>query len=302
MMEIKYFTNDKIDKQKWDNCISNAGNSLIYAYSFYLDAMAKNWDALILNDYETVMPLTWNKKYGIRYLYQPPFTQQLGIFSQQPVTANTIQAFINIIKTKFPFAEVFTNTGNIIPQTKPHTNFILPLISLYQNIRIGYKKDLLNNLKHADKMLLTYINSEDYIEAIDIYIKEYAARIPHVKKADYQAFRNLCAFLLTKNMLVIRKVLSQTNDLLAVALFLKDNKRLYNIMSTVMLSGRKLAANHFLFDQLIKEFSEKISVIDFEGSDIEGIAFFYENFGAINEPYYFFRYNSLPWPFYYLKK
>ena len=48
-------------------------NGLIYAYSFYLDTMAKHWDAFILNDYEAVMPLTWNKKYGITYYYTSPF-------------------------------------------------------------------------------------------------------------------------------------------------------------------------------------------------------------------------------------
>ena len=31
----------EIDKAKWDHCIDNAGNGLIYAYSFYLDHMAK---------------------------------------------------------------------------------------------------------------------------------------------------------------------------------------------------------------------------------------------------------------------
>ncbi|HSQ44739.1 MAG TPA: hypothetical protein VLM16_07060, partial [Ginsengibacter sp.] len=79
-MKISYLPQANIDKQKWDRCIDAAPNGLIYAYSFYLDAMSKNWDALILNDYEIVMPLTWNKKYGVYYLYQPFFTKALGIF------------------------------------------------------------------------------------------------------------------------------------------------------------------------------------------------------------------------------
>ena len=57
-MNIAYLSNKNIDKQKWDRCIDMASNGLIYAYSFYLDAMSKHWDALILNDYEIVMPLT----------------------------------------------------------------------------------------------------------------------------------------------------------------------------------------------------------------------------------------------------
>ena len=56
---IHYLTNREIDKIKWDECIDKADNGLVYAYSFYLDHMAKQWDALVWNDYEAVMPLTW---------------------------------------------------------------------------------------------------------------------------------------------------------------------------------------------------------------------------------------------------
>ncbi len=301
-MEIKYFTNKEIDKKKWDDCIANAANSLIYAYSFYLDAMAKNWDAMVLNDYEAVMPLTWNKKYGIRYLYQPPFTQQLGIFSKEPIAGKTEQAFLEIIKTRFQFAEIFINIKNIYPKVKSIANFMLALNVPYQNIYSGYKNDLVKNIKHAEKFSLAYTTSENYIEAIDIYIREYALRTPHVKESDYKAFKKLCGILLEKNRLLVRKVVSEKKELLAIAIFLNDERRLYNILSTVLPAGRTTEANHFLFDELIKEFTGKIELLDFEGSDIEGIAAFYKKFGAINHPYYFLRYNNLPWPFKYLKQ
>ncbi|MBS1975692.1 MAG: hypothetical protein JST13_15195, partial [Bacteroidetes bacterium] len=77
---IHYLQQHEIDKTRWDACISSSANGLIYACSSYLDTMSKNWDALVLRDYEAVMPLTWNKKYGVYYLYQPAFTASLGIF------------------------------------------------------------------------------------------------------------------------------------------------------------------------------------------------------------------------------
>ena len=77
---IQHLIHSEIDKIKWDACIDKARNGLIYGYSIYLDHMAKHWNGLVLNDYETVMPLIWNKKYGITYCYQPPFTQQFGLF------------------------------------------------------------------------------------------------------------------------------------------------------------------------------------------------------------------------------
>src|SRR5258705_11018399 len=97
---IQYLAHKDIDKNKWDRCIDSAGNGLIYAYSFYLDCMAMNWDALVLNDYEAVMPLTWKKKYGIHYLYQPFLTAQLGLFGNQ-INPNLFEIFLNAIPDKF---------------------------------------------------------------------------------------------------------------------------------------------------------------------------------------------------------
>src|SRR5579864_8810325 len=100
---IRYLKRPDIDTGRWDGCIHQAGNSLIYGYHYYLDHMAAGqWDALVLDDYEAVMPLPWRRKFGIRYLYQPAFTQQLGIFSKTPIP---VDSFLAEAKRHFRFAE-----------------------------------------------------------------------------------------------------------------------------------------------------------------------------------------------------
>ena len=100
--DIKYLPREAIDDTKWDACIDNAGNGLIYAYSFYLDTMADNWDALVLNDYEAVMPLTWKKKYGIYYLYQSFLVAQSGLFGEM-IDAKLQDSFLKAIPGKFRY-------------------------------------------------------------------------------------------------------------------------------------------------------------------------------------------------------
>src|SRR5437868_14283744 len=101
---------------------------MIYAYSFYLDTMAGYWDALILNDYEAVMPLTWKKKYGISYLYQPPFVAMSGIFGNN-LTADDVKAFIHAIPQKFRLIEISLNHANTIADKKTvrQNNYVLNL-------------------------------------------------------------------------------------------------------------------------------------------------------------------------------
>ena len=108
---IVYIKNIDINKHKWDACITNAGNGLIYAYSFYLDEMAKNWDALVMNDYEAVMPVTWNKKYGIYYLYQPFLCASLGVFGNN-LTSKIVHSFFKKIPAHFKYWDIYLNAAD----------------------------------------------------------------------------------------------------------------------------------------------------------------------------------------------
>ena len=66
---IRHITRDTLDVQKYDNCIANAINSRVYAYSWYLDIVADaKWDVLVLDDYKAVMPLPKRRKYFINYV------------------------------------------------------------------------------------------------------------------------------------------------------------------------------------------------------------------------------------------
>ncbi|MGZ8544622.1 MAG: hypothetical protein ACXWV0_04965, partial [Flavisolibacter sp.] len=91
---IQYLEQSAINRTLWDQCIDKAGNGLVYAYSWYLDRMADHWDALVLNDYEMVMPLPCRRKYGFYYLYQPFLTAQLGLFGND-VTEEALEKFLN---------------------------------------------------------------------------------------------------------------------------------------------------------------------------------------------------------------
>lgn len=299
---IQYITRHKIDNAKWNTCIHTASNSLIYAYSWWLDSMTVNWDALVLNDYEAVMPLTWNKKYGIKYLYQPPFTQQLGIFSQSPVPEKLTALFLSEADHHFKFAEICLNYGNPAPALTPRTNFVLPLFPSYEIISRNYKKGLTYSLKKALRYQLRYEKDYSLTKALELNHQVYGARIPHLKNEDYKKLQQACLTAHAHKALLLRAVYNEQKTLLALALLLQNNDRIYLIQSTTLPEGRKAKANHYLLDNIIREFSGKPVLLDFEGSGIPGIASFYESFGAIRQPYFFYKNNNLPWPVSLLKK
>jgi Acetyltransferase (GNAT) domain len=298
-MEIKYIPYNEIDKLKWDNCIINATNSLIYAHSFYLDnCTAKKWDALVLNDYEAVMPITFRKKYGIAYLYQPYFLQQAGLFSSKKIDERLVNIFLAEIEKRFQFAEINLNYANILSSNKKikyieRNNFILSLNNTYKNISKKFNSNFVRNIKQASKHGFNYEKVKSADELVDLYKKLYGARFEFVKKSDYDALKINCKTLLTNNNLVLRKA-SINGKIHAVIILLKDAKRLYNIAPSVTEEGRKLSANHFLYNSVIEEFAEQNLILDFEGSDLKGVANFYQSMNPINEKYISIKYNNLP--------
>jgi len=307
-LSLRYLSYQEIDKTKWDQCIRRSHNGLIYAESLYLDQIAAHWDGIVLNNYEAVMPLTWKKKLGIKYLYQPSFFQQGGIFSTEDISQDLIVKFLELAAEKFRFAEITLNFKNLpIPKDKLiksslRNNFILDLKDSYPELSANHSTYIKQRLKKAYSFPLVYEKSTDYKSAIRLYKKLYQERLPSFTDKDYRNFEKLCAILSENKRVLIRQVYhAETNELLAVVLLLKDKKRLYNMASSLMPAGKKLLANYYLYNEIIREFAGTALVLDFEGSDVPGIAYFYNKFTSTNEPYPFIRYNRLPAPIRLLK-
>jgi hypothetical protein len=261
--------------------------------------MCTAWDALVLNDYEAVMPLPWRKKWGIKYVHPPAFTQQLGIIGNE-VTNETYLKVLQLVGSKYSFGEYMFNFLNS-QIGLPKANYVLDLNRSYSSIHQNYKNVLIKNLKRAKNHQLYYQPFKNYHEVITSYQLQYGNRISHVSTSDYRNLAIVFKELEKRNQLILRRVQNENEETLAFAACPKDDKRIYFLLSVTKKNGKIKQANHFLLDQLIKEFAGRQLLLDFEGSDIPGIAHFYRNYGAEEQPYNFFRWNHLPWPICLLK-
>lgn len=308
MQALTYLTYDQIDQAKWDTRLSYAKNRLIYAESVYLNNMCDHWDAIVSDGYTYIMPLPWRKKWGITYLYQPSFFQQGGVFSEMDITQDILVAFLRKAMEHIRFAETTLNFGNNIPvnvqglSVNQRNNFILPLGKGYEKLYQSFDPYITQRIRKAAKQDLIYKHSFDTDSAISLYKSLYQQRLPSFSDDDYDRFGRLCKYYLNEKRLFIRLVHNfHSEDPLALILLLKDDRRLYNMASCLLPEGKKKLANYFLLNEVIREFSDKNILLDFEGSDIPGIAYFYEKFSEQNEPYPFIRYNFLPPPLNWIK-
>lgn len=292
----QYLTRAEIDSSKWDRCICDDRNAAVYALSVYLDHTAENWDALILGDYDTVMPLPWKRKYGIRYVYAPYFIQHLGIFGK-PVPAEKFASAVTAASTHFKWIDYNVNKGFAAAGgvSQVRTNFILALDRPYKLLREGYSPQCLNNLQKAAGRGCVYDEDVKISEAIDFFRKAYG----HLHKADakdYDRFHQLLAqsspFF---NVMAagVREIKSM--DLLFAGVIIRFKNRLYYALGAPSAKGRNARATYYFIDQLVQQEAGSGKVLDFEGSDIPNVADFYQRFGPEREEYLHITLNNLPW-------
>lgn len=296
LLHIQYLTQQQINKQKWDACIEAADNGLIYAFSFYLDTMSKHWDALVLNDYEAVMPLTWNKKYGIRYLYQPFLTAQSGVFGKK-ITGEQVDLFIQAIPGSFRFIDISLNSnnasGNLEGVSISRSNYVLDLSKPYETLFQNYRENIRRNIKKALQLGCVIQKGFDAEKVILLAVQQMKGH-GNKEAENIERFRKLYQYLHARQMATTYGVFSAQNELLASCVFFFSHNRAYYILVGNHPNGKTTGASHALIDAFIKDHAGKNMLLDFEGSDIRNLAFFYSSFGAVHEIYPAIKINRLP--------
>jgi len=305
MPTITYVTRANVNAAKWDACISQSSNGLIYGYSFYLDKMCMHWDALILDDYHAVMPLSWNKKAGIYYLYQPAFTPNLGVFGNQ-LTREMVLQFIHSIPGKFQLVEINLNPGNEYEhlseeyfESSNRNNYVLSLSKTYNQLYNAYNDNIKRNINKS-VALGCIVQTKVPIDDILLLAKKQLSNVTNLKERDYHQFKSL--FLQLEQQQQAKSYGVYLNDqLISSAAFFFGNGRAYYILVGNHPNGKTLGASHYLVDRFIADHAQQNILLDFEGSEISSLAFFYSSFGARLEHYPALRMNRLPWYIKWLK-
>lgn len=94
---------------------------------------------------------------------------------------------------------------------------------------------------------------------------------------------------------------NEKGNMIAGSLFILFKNRITFILNANNSESLENGSTHLLMDAAIRKFSQKNFIIDFEGSDVESFARFYEQYGAEKEMYGYYRHNTLPQPLRWIK-
>jgi len=279
-MQIKYLERFAIDDLRWNNCIDESINGIVYAYTWYLDIVSPNWSALIADNYEYVFPLPGVKRFGVEMLLQPLFTQQLGLFSKLHITPEILQEFIVLISQRYKYINLHLNTLNRLSErlhSKDRVTYQLDLIPPYAKIQEGYHQNTRrNNLKSTalDVSVVREIPPETFVE----FFKNNA--VVKLKALNFNQIERIVRAVKERNLGYIVGAYSQ-GALCAAAFIVNSNGKLIYLFASSSYLGMKNRAMFAVVDQVIRWNAESHLVLDFEGSMIPSVARFYAGFGAM---------------------
>ena len=293
---IQYLVNNQIDKKKWDSTIAECGN--IYAYSWYLDIVHPGWEALVEDDYQAVMPLTEGKKFGVNYLFQPYFVQQLGVFSKAPMTPEKTKTFLQAIPKKYRFAEIRLNESNTfnddLQGIEYHRNVILNLNQDYESIKANYHTNTKRNLAKAENNNLQVVDTVIPYHVVALFTDNRGALLDKWGDAEYARLTQLASVAVRRKAAFLLGVTEKgVGELLCAAIFMKTNNRITFLFSGLKQEGKDKQAMTYLLDQVIQQNANRPLTFDFEGSDDDNLARFYLGFGGTEVKYPSYAFNRL---------
>lgn len=278
---LRYLKHKEINRKKWDACIDNSINALPYAYSWYLDVVTnENWDAIILDDYAAVFPVPVKSYVVYKKVFQPFFTQQLGLFVQQEKHYSVLPECIDTLKNNFKSIYLHLNTQNTLPQVSKRITHHLNLATSYESLYKYYSSTVTKNLKAFQNKSVIF-SGDGEVDVFLAFIKKYVGdKAEGLKAKDFILLQHLVEACLQKKKGFIRFAKNTNGEILSAAFFLHSNKYLIYLAAGSSPAGRKLQSMTILMNSVIKEFSNTNCVLDFEGSMIPGIAQFYKRFGG----------------------
>ena len=291
---IKYIKRKNLDVLKYDYCIENSVQSKIYAFSWYLDIVADNWDVLVLNDYQAVMPISWRKKGFIKYVYPPLWLLELGVFSMHKEVV--IHKFLEIILKRFKYVRMRLNTENIVEKSKGIIGKKLQYISLnndYESIFKGYNRNRKRELIKAQKSDLIENWNDNPENLIKIFKDNIAKRVKGIDEKDFFNLLQLMRILLEKKTGELLTIYDTKNNLVSAAFFLKYKNEVIQLVCASDINNRKNGAHTFFNDRAIFKFQPNFDIYNFGGSSMKSIGKYYKSFGAETKEYQQIEYNNL---------
>jgi len=272
----------EIDVERWDALVADDEHGP-YDYSWYLDAVAKNWYIYVDENYTKGFAFTTDQRLGIENITVAPFVREnrfYGTWEKTEIDAAfqflQTQFYGGIFQTDFPIAE------------KKRTYQIVRKLQLAEHAR--------RNIKKAQKRDLKVAESSSIEPAFSIMCEELAQKINDFDHRHQFLLKNALKAMQQNNKLIIKEIRKENNVLGGLFFFRGKNCDLY-LKGGACDEGKKSGGMYLAMQQQISETLAQGKYFDFDGSEVPGVKRFNEYFGTEEAEYFQLSWDENPWWF-----
>jgi hypothetical protein len=302
-MNLELIRNHQINKLNWNRCINESFNGMPYAYSWYLDEVAKDtWGALVYSGksnlgYKAVFPLFIRRNYYGEYINYNPFVMDVDLYtSSDALRQEYLPIFLKEIQKRFKYIGKLVlapDENNRMVEGEKIRKYGIGLNYNYTEIYENYSADRKRNLQKA----LKYNKIEESVD-LETLLSQFQILIqPKLHyKTPYNTFeiqRKLYGMLLKNGMLKI--FAAKVDGKLAgmISIIIGKNRILTNL-SFANAIGKKHSSATALYDYLIRKFANKPLFLDSNSASSDGLQYFKQSLGYLPIDSKIIRQNDLP--------
>jgi hypothetical protein len=264
----------EIDFEKYTECLEGSEQRKYSATKDFLDITSgKQWELLVYNDYEAIMPIPFVKKFGHKIVVNPKLCQQLGVFSKKDrLEINDL--FLNFFEEKYNIWYYAFNAENkLSKQLNQRQNFLI-YPNNYENIRQKYSPKRKRKLRLDEEVLQ---NSEVKNVAVTEALEFISQNMIGAKnERDKVKFLQIFADFDKAQHLKLTAFFYHNTIINLIAVY-TDNKTIALLGTFNDKKHIKLSGSSVIIDYIISE-NIQDKIFDFEGSDVPAIEEFFRGF------------------------
>jgi len=260
----------RIDAKRWDDCVRHHNREIFSEY-WYWNAVCSSWQAWVKGDYEDVLALPAERKWGlVPFMRTPLYVKWIEGDPMQ--LREQIERFFGFKRIHLPF-EMFG--------AKKKSVQLLQL-----NEEWSASKELLKNVRKAEGEGATYTEEVTWEEFASFMKSNHPYQWPDVQQRTMQELYNAAS---DKAFGGIAGVKIQS-EWAAMQFYICNNNKGYLIQNVVASKWRNREPMPFLLNTLFAKWQSQSAnfYVNFMGSNNPGVARFNEKFGAHTAHYWEF--------------
>ncbi|MCC6724000.1 MAG: hypothetical protein IT258_05780 [Saprospiraceae bacterium] len=301
----------QIEDAAWNDFIARSPQAAPYGCAWYLDVVWSSWKAVVVSEkgqWLAVFPFKVSQKYGISYVFNPPFCQYVGLFFGEIAVKNATQEFALKKKVVKAVVEALPKSIKVFDvKFAPEFDYPLPFHWAGYELRTRYSYWLDNQVdksvifKNFEERTRTYINKAVKSGLVATAVEEVDAILSLAQKKNSYALetgllKKLWAVLRQQGVGTALEIRDADGRLHAGLIYQRFGTKLLHLFSAYDPDLGNQGGMPFAIWRSIELAGPAVQVIDFEGSMLEPIEHFFRGFGTRPVPYLQVKKNTFPKP------